>query len=127
MFGDHIEFPCHLIALIALYVLIEFFPVATNGTAYGSGMGSKYGGHTGQVFFDIEQTQPGGPFMEMSYYCRILFQVVTLPASDDFAAGISKHAGFVVIAVSLNGINAKPFPKLGVNMVFIGIVFFKIH
>ena len=63
--GLHVQFFCHLVAVIALHIIIQRFAIATDAASYTCSMCGEDSSDIGQVGLHIEQPHASGPLVEM--------------------------------------------------------------
>ena len=122
VFGLHVEFAGHLVAVVCKQIIVEGFVVAGYGASDRSGVRGEYGGDFRDMFADIQRTQAGHPFMclvdDIIGGCEF---VVTEIAFHKFACCKGKHRGFIIITVSMQRIDIEVQPCLGIDVILLGI------
>lgn len=82
VFRLHVELGGHLIAVVAVEVVVKRFVVAAYAAAYACGMGGEYRSYLRYRRFQGEKTHSRGPFVEMSHYVAAVDAVMAADALD---------------------------------------------
>ena len=117
--GLHVELGGHLVAMVAVEVLIEQLVVAGYGAAYAGGVGGEKGGHAGQVVLEKEHAEAGHPLVGLVDDAGRGGQALAADARGELPGGVGEHGGFVVVAVTMERVYLKVFPSAGVDFVFL--------
>lgn len=73
MFRLHIELGCHLVAVVAVEVVVKGLSVAADASSDACGMRCEDGRNLWRVGFQIEQSHAGGPLVELSDNTVVFF------------------------------------------------------
>ena len=127
VFALHVELTGHLVAIVCKEIIVERLVISGNAPADTRGMSGKYGSHFRQVFLHIEQSQTCHPFVSMVQHLLAFFYDMLAEALHNKCCGIRKHGRFVIIAVSMQTVNAISFPSLAVDIILLIIIRCKVH
>ena len=127
MFGLHIEFISHLIAIVGVEILIERLVVSGDASTYTCGMGGEYSGYLGHLVLDVQQTEASHPLIAMIYHATVAIDVVTIEALYHSAGSIGEHRGFVVIAIGMQTIHLIVFPQPSVYIILLSEEWFEVN
>ena len=115
----HIQFLCHLIAIIRKQIVIQRLMIAGYRTSDGSSVGCKNSSNFGDSFLYIKCSHSGHPFMCLIYHLIRFCQVVAVETFHHLSCSIRKHRSFVVIAISMQRIYLKTIPHICVYIVLL--------
>ena len=63
--GLHVKLTRHLVAVIALHIVIQRLSVSADAASYTCGMGGEYCGHMRKLPLNIQQSHSCSPFIEV--------------------------------------------------------------
>ena len=84
----HVQFTCHLVAVVCKKIVVQRFLVARNGAAYARGMCRKDGAYLWQLVVDVECTETAHPFIGMVDDPLAGIQKMTVEALNDQCGGV---------------------------------------
>ncbi len=67
VFRLHVEFGCHLVAVVVGELVVERLAVAAYAAAYACGVCGEHCGHLRHVCLKLKKTHRGGPFVEVGH------------------------------------------------------------
>ncbi len=73
MFGFHVELGGHLVAVIALHIVVEGLVVAADAAPDTCGVGGENGGYLWQFPFHVEKTHSCSPLVEVGHHAGLIF------------------------------------------------------
>ena len=123
----HVEFLCHLVAIVSPEVVIERLVIACYGATDRRSVGGKHSTDSWYLVLDVEGTQACHPLVSVVYDLRILQLQEVIHRLYHQACGIGEHACLVIVAISMEGIYLKMLPKFCVNGVFLSEIWFKVN
>ena len=101
MFGLHVQFLRHLVAVVAIEVSIQLLVVTAYRAAYAGGMGCKYGCHAGHVFFKEKHTQSRHPLVCLVHHLVGGSQAERHHGLDKATGCIRKHRCLIIVAIGV--------------------------
>ena len=110
MFRLHIQFPGHLVAVVAIHISIQGFVVSGDGTADRCGVCREERCDGGELFFDVERTHSQHPFIEQSGNLFVFQLVKMIKTFDDLTYRVSEDTRLVVVTVRMDRIHSETFP-----------------
>ncbi len=114
----HVQLGGHLVAVVASEVVVEGLAVATDAASDARGVGCEDGGRGRHVGFQGEEAGGGGPFVEVSHDLGRVGLEEGREALDYHCRGAPEGHAFVVVAVSVEGVDAVEIPEAPVEFVF---------
>ena len=115
----HIQFLCHLIAIIRKQIVIQRLMIAGYRTSDGSSVGCKNSSNFGDSFLYIKCSHSGHPFMCLIYHLIRFCQVVAVETFYYSSGSVRKHRSLVVIAISVQRVYLKTIPHFCVYIVLL--------
>ena len=119
--GFHVQFLCHLVAVVSKKVIVKRLVVTGNGTADGRSMSCKDCCHLWNCFLQVQGSQARHPLMSLINDLISFSQVKTIKTFYNFTCCVREHGRFVIVTVCMKGIHAEILPHLAIN----GILFCK--
>ncbi len=123
----HIEFGSHLVAIVIGELVVKRLAVAAYAAAYARSVSCEHSGHAGHIGFEREQTHCSSPFVEMGHNFAGRCLCIIDYAFDDHGSGTGKGTAFVVVAVSVQRVNAEEVPHAAIGGIFRRIHAVKLH
>ena len=127
VFSLHIQFACHLVAIVTIHIGIQCFVVTGNRTANRGSMSRKQSGNSRQLFLHIQSGHRQHPFIEQSSN-RLVFQlVVMIETFDHLTYRIRKNTRLIVVAIGMDRIYPKVLPHRIEKDISFSEVGFEVH
>ena len=121
VFGDHVQFLRHLVAVVCLKIVVERLAVSGDGTTDTRGMRGEERSYLRTFFLQIEDRECRLPFVGVHTHLRyahggvkadiLLFQDPFIEALHHHTGGIAEEAGFVIVAICGVALHLKFIPS----------------
>ena len=126
--GSHIELIGHLNTIVSKQILIQRLAIAGYAATDAGGMGGEDCGYLWHMLAHIESAQTSHPLVDVIHHTLVLTLEEELPeAFHDQSGSISKHAGLVIVAISMQTIHLEIRPGLSIQFVLFLKIGLKIH
>ena len=115
--ADHIQFVRHLIAVIALEIVVEGFAIAGDRSTDTGGVGGEECCYLRAVVLEIEDRERRLPLVGV--HADLPFGQAFIQTLHDHTGGIAEETGLVVVTVSGVALHLELVPRPRINLVFL--------
>ena len=119
MLALHIQFLCHLVAMIGKKIVVKGFIVACNTASDARSMGGKNGSDGWNMLANIKQTKTRHPLVALINNLFRVVKIIAIEALYNTTGRIRKHGCLVIIAIGMQTVDLIVGPEVGINLIFI--------
>ena len=128
----HIQFVCHLIAIIGKKIIVEWFLITSYRAANTSSMRREYRTNLWQLIVDIQSAKSTHPLVGMINHLGIVveglaFNTILIKAFNNQRCGIREHRGLVIVTVGMERINTVVLPQPAIDFILLFKIRLEIH
>ena len=118
MLADHIQFFCHLVAVIAFKIIIQRFAIAGYGTSDTGCVGSKQRTYCRAIVPQVKDRERRLPLVRMSHHL-MLFAYMPIQTLHHLSDGIAEQTTLVIVAVSCMTAHTEVLPRPSINLILL--------